>query len=378
MNENIEIKIDYFSATFPLDVDNNDSVMFKVYEMVKLFSNYLNIKNFEISKSKYAQNNYNYQFNLGQYIILRLDGPVNDFYQKTCHLEMKGEGCRDFEIRNPDKTWINFIMFMAELNSRFKRIDIAVDDYKGENVKIGWLLEKINKGLYTSVFRSPAITHGSLESGLSIQFGSHSSPIELVIYDKLKEREKRKKACDKTYWLRYEMRFRQDKADRIALAFITENSQAYQENRKFNLNKLAFMQLYRILDIKEDNNYDIKNQNKVNTDSSWKNILDNVEKGVLPKLEITDDKTFEEYLNSAKPYLSMWLLVKYLDVGKDSYLFELEIYKYMTQELEFSKQRFQRLNMYLDSHNIKTLDDTEFELLKEEFRGILQDKELPF
>lgn len=97
---NIEIKIDYFSATFPLDVDSKDSTMFKVHEMVRLISTYLNIKNFEILKSKYAQNNYNYQYSLGEYIILRLDGPMNDSYQKTCHLEMKDEGCRDFEIRN--------------------------------------------------------------------------------------------------------------------------------------------------------------------------------------------------------------------------------------------------------------------------------------
>ncbi len=41
---NIEIKIDYFSATFPLDVDDNELTMFKAHEMVALMSKYLNVK----------------------------------------------------------------------------------------------------------------------------------------------------------------------------------------------------------------------------------------------------------------------------------------------------------------------------------------------
>ena len=220
--ENFEIKIDYFSATFPLDVDAEDSIMFKVHEMVRLIATYLNIKNFELLKTKFAQNNYNYQFMLGEYIILRLDGPMNDCYQKTCHLEMKGEGCRDFETRNPDKTWINFILFMAELNCRFKRIDIAIDDYKGEHVALGWLMEKFSKKHYTSVFRGDAQPHGTLESGLTIQFGSTDSPIQLVIYDKKAERKKRKKDCNHPYWVRYEMRFRNETADRIAYQLCKE------------------------------------------------------------------------------------------------------------------------------------------------------------
>ena len=60
---------------------------------------------------------------------------MNDCYQKTCHLELKGEGCRDFEKRNPDKSWINFVLFLVQLNARFKRIDIAIDDFSGKDVK---------------------------------------------------------------------------------------------------------------------------------------------------------------------------------------------------------------------------------------------------
>lgn len=374
MNE-IEIKIDYFSATFPLDVDAGESVLFKVHEMVKLISTYLSIQNFEVAKCKYAQNNYNYQFNLGEFIILRLDGPMNDCYQKTCHLEMKGEGCRDFEARNPHKTWANFILFMAELNCRFKRIDIAIDDFTGKDVTMGWLVEKVlQKKFYTSVFRNPPTPHGTLETGYSIQFGSNDSQIQLVIYDKKLEQMRRKKKCDKTYWVRYEIRFRNLIADKVALALI----QAHESEDEFKLQQFAFEQLYRVLDIKEDNNEDRRHMSRVPTDIKWKSFLQNVEKGVLPKAEDLIPKTFETFLKAAESYISTWLIVKYLDVCKDPYLFEMEIYKFMRDGLKFSKQRFQRLNMYLDQRHLKTLDDAEYAMLHEEFKGIVEDRELPF
>ncbi len=375
--ENFEIKIDYFSATFPLDVDAEDSIMFKVHEMVRFIATYLNIKNFEILKTKFAQNNYNYQFMLGEYIILRLDGPMNDCYQKTCHLEMKGEGCRDFETRNSDKTWINFILFMAELNCRFKRIDIAIDDYKGEHVTLGWLMEKLSKKHYTSVFRGEAQPHGTLESGLTIQFGSTESPIQLVIYDKKAERKKRKKDCNHPYWVRYEMRFRNETADRIAYQLCKEFENP-KESTGCNLQSFAFQQLYRIIDIKENNNYDIKMQHKVSTDKRWLNFLQNVDKGKLPKLEETVSKSFEEYLKAAQPYIVTWLLVRYLSVLKDPYLFEMEIFKFMRDELVLSKRRFQRLNIFLNQMHLKSIDDGELAALKTEFAGIIDEKELPF
>ena len=373
--ENIEIKIDYFSATFPLDCDADDSIMFKVHEMVKLMAQYLNVKNFEIAKSKYAQNNFNYQYQLGEHIILRLDGPMNDCYQRTCHLELKGEGCRDFEIRNPKKTWSNFLLFMVQLNARFKRIDIAIDDYSGKDVTLGWLYEKFSKRRYTSVFRSPVAPHGSLDTGLTLQFGSNESPIELVIYDKLAERKKRKKECDKTYWVRYEMRFRNHLAERIAHQLIATLK---GDDYATNFSTFTFEQLYRIIDIKEENNYSIQNQKKAKTDPRWLVFLDNVEKGILPKVEDGLPKTFNQYMKAAIPYVSMFLLLKYLEVDQVQELFEIEIYKFMKDQMKFSKQRFQRLNIYLNQLNIQTIDDFMMAQLKDEFAGIIDERELPF
>ena len=377
-NSNIEIKIDYFSATFPLNCDADDSVLFKVHEMVKLMAQYLNVQNFEIAKSKYAQNNFNYQYILGEHIVLRLDGPMNDCYQKTCHLELKGEGCRDFEKRNPDKSWINFMLFMVQLNARFKRIDIAIDDFSGKDVTIGWLWEKIQKKYYISIFRSSAVQHGSIENGLTIQFGSNESPVELVIYDKKAEQKKRRKECDKTFWTRYEMRFRNDSAERIAYQLTSTFSAKNNDTFEADFIKFAYEQLYRVIDIKEDNNFSIPNQKKAKTDDKWLSFLTNVEKGVLPKISDEMPKTFEAYLKAATPYLSMFLLLKYICVGRQPDLFEMEIYKFMKDQTKFSRQRFQRLNIYLNQLNSKTVDDVVLAELKDEFAGIISEKELPF
>lgn len=367
MNE-IEIKIDYFSVTFPLDLSANESTQFKVHETVEELATYLNVQNFEIEKTKYAQNNFNYQYHLGEHIILRLDGPMNDCYQKTCQLELKGEGCRDFENRNPDKTWINLILFMIEHNAKFKRIDIAVDDFKGEHITLSYLLDKIHNRHYTSIFKTNPKPLGTLQDGLTIQFGSNQSSTELVIYDKKQERIKKKKISNQEYWVRFEMRFRNDVAEKIIAAILKSTS----------LSNFAYQHLYRILDIKETNHYDITQQHKISTDSKWLDFLHHIEKGELTKPTKLETKTFTDYLKAATPYISIWLFVKYLQVLKDPYLFEIEIYKFMKNEMTFSKKRFQRLNIFLSQYHLKPIDDVELANIKLELTKILEEKKLPF
>lgn len=50
----------------------------------------------------------------------------------------------------------------------------------------------------------------------------------------------------------------------------------------------------------------------------------------------------------------------------------------MAESLKFSKQRFQKLNMYLDQRNLKTIDDETFTMLQREFKDIISERELPF
>ena len=83
-------------------------------------------------------------------------------------------------------------------------------------------------------------------------------------------------------------------------------------------------------------------------------------------------------MKAAIPYVSMFLLLKYLEVDQVQELFEIEIYKFMKDQMKFSKQRFQRLNIYLNQLNIQTIDDFMMAQLKDEFAGIIDERELPF
>lgn len=374
----MEVKIDYFSATFPLDCYFDELAFFNVYEMLKLISQYLNVKPFEILQQPYAQNNYHYQYLLGEHIILRLDGPMDEHYHKTCHLEMKGEGCRDFERRNPDKTWLKLILNMVCLNAKFKRIDIAIDDYEGKYVTMKWLLDKIEKEQYTSIFRNEPMPIGTLKSGLTLQFGTHDSNNMLVIYDKRLEQQKRKKMCDKDYWVRYEMRFR----NQVASGVITKLITAYDDEAipiyGIDIKQYAFELLYGLLDIKEENNCSDKNQHKVQTDPLWSSFLNHVSKSKIPRVEPAQIKGFNSYLNSAIPYVSMFLFVKFLIVNQNPDLFEIELYKFLKNDLYFTKARFHKLNLFLSQHNIKPIDNDALGKIKERFSEILEDKMLPF
>lgn len=376
MKQNIEIKIDYLSVTFPLKVDSHQSTKFKVQETVIQIADYLNVKNFETIKTTFSQNGYKEQFMLGENIILRLDGPENSDYQKTCQLELKGEGCREYERRNPEKTWVEFLLYIINLNGRFKRIDIAIDDYEGNDITMQWLLDKATKKQYTSVFKSPVKPIGTLKTGLTLQFGSNSSNTELVIYDKQKEQQSRGKSTQKDYWIRFELRFRNDNAKSIAFKIINE-MQTNDETYGANLQQLAFEQLYRVIDFKVDNDKKQDQQKKLETHPKWIQFLNNVEKGNLAKPTETQS-TFESYLKASIPYIVSYLIIIYLKTNKDINLFNLEIYKLFKDNLEFSKRRFQKLNIYLDGLNIKPINDKNLSEIEEELTKLIEDSLLPF
>ena len=141
-----EIKIDYFSATFPLACDEEDDIQLRVYELVKLIGIYFNVKGFEIKKNPRSHNNFKYEFTLGPHIYLRCDGPLNNKYQRTCQLEMKGEGCRNFERHNGKENWYLFLLTMsAQFDAQRTHIDITIDDYDGNIVSFDWLKDKLER-----------------------------------------------------------------------------------------------------------------------------------------------------------------------------------------------------------------------------------------
>ena len=101
-------------------------------------------------------------------------------------IELKGEGCREFENKNLDKSWMDFLeFFVIRLNANPTRIDLTIDDYDGSIISFEWLKGQLDLENFTTNFKSKKYTiHGNSVDGYSIQMGNRSSIQELVIYEK--------------------------------------------------------------------------------------------------------------------------------------------------------------------------------------------------
>ena len=143
--ENNELKriiIDYLSGTFSLDLVGDENERVKVFEYVEAWREFLHLDDCQIQECSYATNNFRYQYILSDYITLRLAGPENEFGMKTCQIEMKGEGCREFERLRPDLKWIDLFYFLMEFDTNFKRLDVTIDDLSGNQIKIEDVFKK--------------------------------------------------------------------------------------------------------------------------------------------------------------------------------------------------------------------------------------------
>lgn len=366
----IEVKFDYVSATFPLLVMGNDNERQIADEVLIMIANYLNVEGFEIFREDYSTNRYRYQYTLADHFILRLHGPVNSLGFHTCHLELKGEGCREFERRCPEKSWYDLFIYIATLNGSFKRLDIALDDFSGESITLSYILKKVLKKQYTSKFLSLAKPIGTIEEGLTLQFGSNKSPVELVMYDKLKEQLSRNKLVEHEYWTRYELRFRNDKAHSVVEQILDLEDMS-------DLSKFTYSHLYRVLDLKQKNNYNTRNQDKANTDKKWLKFLNNVEKATIsstPKV----NSTFEVYLNFILPKVVLYLLITFLCAREDVELFTTTLFEMLKNNMNLNKHQFYRLNKHLNELHLNVLTDVELEELKSRIFSIAIDRSLPF
>lgn len=137
------------------------------------------------------------------------------------HVEMTGQGCRYFEgLENND--WIEFFNLLRSLGAKFKRLDIALDDYK-KMIKFSTVKEKIRSGEVVSLSRKRDVIETKItqkeefnnkgdSKGLTVYFGTRASNIYIRFYDKKKEQEGKGIKVDVSSWQRYEIVLRNEKA----------------------------------------------------------------------------------------------------------------------------------------------------------------------
>lgn len=120
---------------------------------------------------------------------------------------MNGDGCREFERNNPNKSWYNLLIVLRVQNEgRASRIDVTIDDYDGDIVIFNFIKDKLEREMYTSSFKKNYSILGNKYDGQSITFGrrqaNSKSSQQLVIYEKNKEQISKGHECNQEYWTR--------------------------------------------------------------------------------------------------------------------------------------------------------------------------------
>lgn len=209
------------------------------------------------------------------------------------HILLSGSACREFE---QCLDWGSFFRYCIEHNARFTRIDIAIDCYK-RYFTVKQLKNKIKKGELTSKFKkSTYITEYNLKDGssnsASLKFGSMSSDIYIVIYDKLAERMNAGYTVKSgiSFWTRCELRFKKDLSNSIAELYL---------NNQFELSNFVFKVLYNYLDFKDSGSD--SNRSRWETSKFWLDFINDANKLQISK------KAFQSTIQSKMEYAEGYL-----------------------------------------------------------------------
>lgn len=141
------------------------------------------------------------------------------------HIYLTGSGCRDLE--DLGISYKELFSKLIALDCQFTRIDISFDNFTNNYFNLKKINRCIKKNEVVTKFRSSIeFIKSDLSKkenlGYTIWFGSRASDIQIVFYDKLKERESNNVEIidNLKYWFRLEVRLRNDKARDVIYYFM--------------------------------------------------------------------------------------------------------------------------------------------------------------
>lgn len=270
--------IDWLSFTFVLK-EQDIYINLIVQELLKIFG----FKKHETKIERKAVNGFSKSLLIGEHIKIMFDSPVikNSEGEPIAQLLMSGQACREFEL-NIGGNWNHLLSFLVS-RGNFKRIDLAIDDFKAEEINIYDLEDIIvKKANYVSCFK---------DIDYRIQFQRNSKEVDsiqtlktywirlgtegknnLLIYDKLLERKARDQLdYDVNIWNRYEMRIVDDKANELVRKYVL-----YFENKENNFLDFVSGVLINYLDLKKPSK-DL-NKSRWRRLPEWSKFLNSIQK----------------------------------------------------------------------------------------------------
>lgn len=150
------------------------------------------------------------------------------------HIYITGQGCRDLEDLEVD--YQSLFRKLLSYHAKFTRIDISVDDFSKKYFTIDRVQKCVRDGDVVTRFRNTIefiktkLVDGS-NDGFTIWFGSRASDLQIVFYDKMKERESKDYivSSDIKFWCRLEVRFRNQNAMSIVEKFANNSFEEFKD-----------------------------------------------------------------------------------------------------------------------------------------------------
>ena len=160
--------------------------------------------------------------------------PTGKMQYNGFQILMSGSGCRNYEnflVINKE-TWFDFFARVCQYRVNFPRIDLAIDDHK-PYLNIPELIRLTKQGLISSQLRNYSENASGelsesipVHKGNTLYLGSSNSDFRIVFYEKgYEQAEKFGKELDPN-WNRYELRFRQERANIVVQELIARRDVA--------------------------------------------------------------------------------------------------------------------------------------------------------
>lgn len=249
------------------------------------------------------------------------------------HVLISGKGCRDIESLNVD--WLELFGFLTDnFDMNITRIDIAIDTFTDKYFTLQKLRDYIKNKQVVSRFKSStefiqkSLSTSDIESE-TIWFGSRTSNIQIVFYNKLMERTNASYEVDPNikYWYRCESRFRNEIAMNLVKTILNNGDYI----------KIINDVLYNYLDFK-DISYTESNRSRWITSFWWLDFLETNKKLSLKvNLKESSIVSKKRWLNDSVSKSQFMVYVS--DLVKDTYTIDMLSSNYIYSILKegFSK-----------------------------------------
>lgn len=275
--------------------------------------------------------------------------PTGKIQYNGFQILMSGSGCRNYEnflVINKE-TWFDFFARVCQYHVNFPRIDLAIDDHK-PYLNIPELIRLTKQGLISSQLRNYSENASGelsesipVHKGNTLYLGSSNSDFRIVFYEKGYEQvEKFGKELDRN-WNRYELRFRQERANKVAQELIARRDVAEIAMSVLN-GKIRFLE--------QPENKSTSRKRLYPTYPPWKLFMQYIEKiklTIQPQKK-TLDSIWNWLESSVAPSLKLF-----------SKIGELDNYDYIQALIEQAKMNDTQIKIFEDYKKSSKLPITE-------------------